>query len=168
MMRKAILEDTKYIMEIIRETIAEMHSYNNHQWDDSYPQEKDFINDINNDSLFVEERDGKLVGFICINKIEPDEYSGLNWTLNEEAMVIHRMAVDINKRRMGIGKELMNFADELCLKNSIRYLKTDTYSINSKMNALFVKCGYKFVGEISFLGKEKPFYCYERILNKVV
>ena len=28
----------------------------------------------------------------------------------------------------------MNFADELALKNNIRYLKTDTYSINTKMN----------------------------------
>lgn len=56
-------------------------------------------------------------------------------------------------------------ADEHALKNNVRYLKTDTYSINTKMNALFVKCGYKLIGEMSFLGKEKPFYCYEKVLD---
>ena len=41
----------------------------------------------------------------------------------------------------------------------------DTYSLNKKMNSLFKKCGYEFVGEMSFLGKEFAFYCYEKILN---
>jgi GNAT superfamily N-acetyltransferase len=166
MIRKAVLEDLEDIMDIIKETISEMHSYNNYQWDKNYPQEKDFINDIQDGCLFAVERDGKLVGFVCINKIEPDEYSGLNWALNEDVMVIHRMAVNPSSRRSGIGMEIMNFAEELALKNKVRYLKTDTYSINTKMNALFVTCGYKLVGEISFLGKEKPFYCYEKILRK--
>jgi GNAT superfamily N-acetyltransferase len=165
MMRKAALEDLKDIMNIIKETIAEMHSYNNYQWDESYPKEKDFIEDIQNGCLFAAEEDGKLVGFVCINKIEPMEYSELNWSLNEEAMVVHRMSVNPSSRRSGIGTELMNFTEELALKNNITYLKTDTYSINTKMNSLFIKCGYKLVGEIWFLGKERPFYCYEKILR---
>lgn len=165
MMRKAALEDLKNIMAIIKETIAEMHSYNNYQWDENYPKEEDFIDDIEKKNLFVSERSGKLVGFICVNKEQPIEYNGLNWLLNDEAMVIHRMAVNPACRREGIGTELMKFADELALKNSIRYLKTDTYSLNIKMDALFKKSGYNFVGEMSFLGKEKPFYCYEKILK---
>jgi GNAT superfamily N-acetyltransferase len=165
MMRKAALEDLKDIMDIIKETIAEMHSYNNYQWDESYPKEKDFIKDIQSGCLFAAERDGKLLGFVCVNKIEPVEYSKLNWSSNEEAMVVHRMSVNPSSRRSGIGTELMNFTEELALKNNIAYLKTDTYSINTKMNALFVKCGYKLVGEMSFLGKERSFYCYEKILR---
>ncbi len=167
MIRKATLEDLKDIMQIIKETIVEMHSYNNYQWDESYPQEKDFRNDIQKGYLFAAERDSKLVGFVCVNKIEPVEYRGLNWSLNEDVMVVHRMAVNPSSRRSGIGTELMNFADELAVKNKVRYLKTDTYSINTKMNAMFIKCGYKFVGEMRFLGKEKSFFCYEKVLNKI-
>ncbi|WP_315120474.1 GNAT family N-acetyltransferase [uncultured Clostridium sp.] len=167
MIRKATMEDLKDIMEIIKDTIVEMHSYNNYQWDESYPQEKDFINDIQKGDLFVSENHGKLVGFVCINKVEPVEYDGLNWSLNENIMVIHRMAVNPNSRRKGIGRKLMEFADELAFENNIRYLKTDTYSLNTKMNILFSKCGYNLVGEMSFLGKEKPFYCYEKVLDKV-
>jgi GNAT superfamily N-acetyltransferase len=166
MMRKAVMEDTKGIMEIIKETISEMRTYNNIQWDESYPQEKDFMNDIQRGDLYVAEREGKLVGFVCINKVEPVEYDELKWPLNEDCMVVHRMAVNPNYRRSGIGTELLKFVDELALANNIRYLKTDTYSINTKMNLLFTKCGYDLVGEMSFLGKEKPFYCYGKILNK--
>jgi GNAT superfamily N-acetyltransferase len=168
MIRKACLEDLKDIMEIIKQTIVEMHSYNNYQWDKNYPKEKDFMNDIQKENLFVIEREGKIAGIICINKAEPVEYNKLNWTLNEPAMVIHRMSVSSAYRRNGIGTELMKFTDEVALKNNLKYIKTDTYSINPKMNALFLRCGYKLVGEMSFLGKEKPFYCYEKVLKKVI
>jgi GNAT superfamily N-acetyltransferase len=164
MMRKAVLEDLEDIMDIIKETITEMHSYNNYQWDENYPKEKDFINDIQNGCLFAAERQGKLVGFLCVNKIEPVEYSELNWSSNEEVMVVHRMSVNPASRRRGIGTELMSFAEELALRSNVRYLKTDTYSTNTNMNALFVKCGYKLVGEMRFLGKENPFNCYEKML----
>jgi GNAT superfamily N-acetyltransferase len=152
-------------MKIIRETITEMHSYGNTQWDENYPKEKDFLMDIQEGDLYVSERNGILVGFACINKIEPAEYTGLLWSIQEPAMITHRMAVSPAYRRSGIGTELMNFADEFALKNNVQYLKTDTYSINTKMNALFVKCGYKWVDKMNFLGKEKPFYCYEKVLN---
>ena len=164
-MRKAVIGDLKEIMEIIKETIAEMHSYNNYQWDENYPQEKDFMNDIQKGDLFVAEKNGRLVGFVCINKIEPVEYNDLNWSLKEDVMVIHRMAVNPAYRRNGIGTMLMNFAEDLALRNNIKYLKTDTNSLNTKMNSLFKKCGYNFVSEMSFLGKETPFYCYEKTLK---
>ncbi len=164
MMRKAVMEDIKEIMNIIKTTIAEMKDYNNTQWDENYPQEKDFRNDIQRGDLYVTERDGKLAGFVCVNDIEPVEYKGLNWSLNEPCLVVHRMAVNSNMRRMGVGTELMNFADELALSSNIRYMKTDTYSVNPNMNALFKKCGYTKIGEMNFLSKEKPFNCYEKTL----
>ena len=79
-------------------------------------------------------------------------------------MVIHRMAVNPQCRNKGIGTKLINFAEELAIKNKVNYLKADTYSINTKMNSLFRKFNYRFVGEMSFLGKEHSFYCYEKTL----
>lgn len=164
MMRRAELADLKQIMATIRATIMEMQTYNNTQWDETYPQENDFINDIREENLYVSELDGQVVAFLCINKVEPVEYEELNWSSRNEAMVIHRMAVDPNHRRKGIAKELMNFADDLAQQHNISYLKTDTNSLNEKMKALFVRCGYTYIGEMNFLGKETPFYAYEKEL----
>ncbi|MBR0599019.1 GNAT family N-acetyltransferase [Sinanaerobacter chloroacetimidivorans] len=164
-MRKAEHCDLDRIMQIIKGTIEEMNAGGNDQWDDNYPQSKDFARDIENGDLFVEETDGKVEGFICINYEEPEEYNGLNWSSDEKAMVIHRMSVSIDSRKQGIATRLIRYAEELAAAKGITYLKTDTYSFNTKMNGLLAKIGYKRIGEMSFHGKENPFYCYEKFLR---
>ncbi|MEL7571187.1 MAG: GNAT family N-acetyltransferase, partial [Eubacteriaceae bacterium] len=153
MIRKAKHDDLDNIMHIIKDTIEEMQANGNDQWNEQYPERKDFDADIKMGELYVEEGNGQIMGFICVNYIEPDEYSGLNWSSNEKAMVIHRMSVNISSRTQGIGTNLMAFAEELAIENNVKYLKTDTYSLNQKMNRLLEKKGYRKVGEMSFHGK---------------
>lgn len=167
MIRAATIDDVSSIMEIVRGVIVEMHSYNNFQWDEDYPQAKDFAGDIKEGDLFVSSREGKIVGFICINRDQPIEYEGLKWSLSDEALVIHRMAVSPESRNSGVGFELVKFADELAIKRKVKYLKTDTYSLNTNAQGLFEKLGYSFVGEMSFFGKDKPFYCYEKTIKVI-
>ena len=124
-----------------------------------------FITDINNNSLYVYEEDNLIKGLVCIDTDEDEEYKNLNWSLNENCMVTHRMAIDSKFRNGGIAGKLMDCCEEIALSNGVRYLKADTYSINTKMNSFFKKRGYKFVGEIKFPSKEKPFYVYEKILK---
>ena len=142
MIRKASLNDVDSIMDIIKSTVEEMKTYNNTQWDESYPQAKDFIKDIESEELYVEAEGKEIKGFICINYIEPKEYDDLNWVSNSKAMVIHRMAVNPKFRQQGIATKLIKLAEQLALDNNVVYLKTDTYSINTKMNSLFKKCGF--------------------------
>ena len=165
MIRKAVLEDIDQIMDILNKTKAEMHSYNNFQWDKNYPNREDFINDIKKENLYCIEHEKSIAGFVCANTTQPIEYNGLNWSSTKEAMVIHRMSVNPEFRQKGIGTKLIKFVERLAIKNNIEYLKTDTYSLNVKMNNLFKKCGYNFIGEMNFLGKEKPFYCYDIIIK---
>lgn len=164
MLRTAIINDLDNIMGIVQRIIAEMHGQHNFQWDENYPQAKDFIGDIEKGDLFVCSKDGQVVGFICINREEPKEYTGLRWSCSKEALVIHRMGVSPDYRKAGIGAQMVGFAAELAKRSGIEYLKTDTYSLNVKAQSLFQKQGYTFVGEMSFLGKERPFYCYEKSL----
>jgi ribosomal protein S18 acetylase RimI-like enzyme len=152
MIRKAEMSDLESIMEIVPEIIKEMHLSNNYQWDANYPQVKDFTQDITNGNLYVSVKDNRVVGFICINDDEPQEYNELKWSSSEDALVIHRMGVSSDFRKVGIGAELVRFADELSRSLGVNCLKTDTYSLNTKAQGLFE-------------GKEKPFYCYEKVLE---
>lgn len=99
MIRKANMNDLESIMKIIKSTVEEMKTYNNTQWDENYPLEKDFVSDIKKQDLYIYEVDGEVAGFICLNYEEPEEYLGLNWSSNKKAMVIHRMAVNPNFRK---------------------------------------------------------------------
>jgi len=165
MIRKAYIKDLDQIMNIISNIVKEMKTYNNTQWDENYPQAKDFENDIKNEDLYVDELDGQVVGLICVNYIEPDEYLDKKWVSDKKAMIIHRMAVNSNFRNQKIGTRLMEFAEELAKNNGVVYLKTDTYSLNIKMNSLFKKFGYQLAGQMEFLGKEEPFNCYDKFLD---
>ena len=164
MIRLATTTDLDAIMKIINDTIAIMKTQNNTQWDENYPTREGFFDDIISNTLFVEEENGAIAGFICINTIEPKEYDTLCWKGNTTSFVIHRMAVAPAFRRKGIGHKLITFAEMLAKKEGILFLKTDTYSNNPNMNALFVKTGFQKVGEMSFLGKPYPFFCYEKQL----
>lgn len=168
MIRKATMEDLTAIMEIVPRVIEEMHSYNNFQWDDKYPLVQDFAHDIQEGDLYVALGEGKLTGFLCINRVQPHEYAGLPWSCAEDCLVIHRMAVSPDCRKMGVGAQLVSFAEKVAIEKKVSYLKTDTYSLNQNAQGLFQKVGYSFVGEMSFLGKEKPFYCYEKIIAAIV
>ena len=77
MIRKAKISDVGTIMSIINETVKEMKSYGNTQWDDNYPNSETFINDIKNDSLYVYEEDNNIKGFICIDCNQAKEYENL-------------------------------------------------------------------------------------------
>ena len=165
MIRNAEMSDMIGIMEVVKETIQEMSLYNNYQWDENYPLATDFAKDIKEGTLYVFEKAGVIAGFACINKEEPIEYNDLKWGLKEASFIIHRLAVRKIYRSKGIGEKLIKFANDISKENGIRYIKTDTYSLNIKFQGLLEKCKYTFIGEIRFPGKEKQFYCYERILK---
>lgn len=164
MIRKAKLKDIESIMKIIGSVVAEMKIYGNTQWDENYPQGIDFQNDIESGSLYVEEEDGRLCGFVCANFIEPEEYADIQWGAEEKCMILHRMSVDPQCRNKGLASKLIKFIEDTAVKNGVKYIRTDTYSINKKMNSLLKKLGYIHRGNMKFLGKEKEFYCYDKLL----
>jgi len=161
-MRKAKHEDIMSIVAILDPIVKEMNATGNYQWDHKYPKAKDFEKDIECGTLYVYEDSGVIGGFICIDSNEPQEYRSARWSQNNEAMIIHRMAVNVSSRGQGIAKKMMYFAEQIALANGIHYLKTDTFSGNENMNALFRRVGFRKVGDINLQGKEGLFSCYEK------
>lgn len=74
------------------------------------------------------------------------------------------MSINPKYRNQGTATKLIEFAEKIAKENGVNYIKTDTYSINKKMNALLLKLGYIHRGNMNFLGKEKEFYCYDKKL----
>ena len=162
MVRLARINDLDQIMLIVSAVIQEMRMAGNDQWDDNYPQITDFQTDIDKKDLYVSEINKQLTGFICINYLEPEEYQNVNWSVNEKPLIIHRMGVNPAYRNQGIGSILMNFAEELALSKGVNYLRSDTNSLNLKMNALFRKMNYQFAGEIPFFKKNEAVQLFRK------
>lgn len=169
MIRKAKKTDLPRIMSIVADTIALMHEEGNVQWNDDYPLEADFLKDISAGTLYVLEQDREVAGFICVDGNEPAEYAGLCWQADPgEAAVIHRMSIAVAGRQKGLGTILFEFAEQTAKAEGKRFIKTDTYSRNPKMNRLFLSRGYDKTGEISFKGRPFAFYCYEKRLDRKI
>lgn len=163
--RIATGDDISGIMEIIKATLAIFRSENNPQWDELYPAADVFEADIRNGSLYVYGSES-IEGFVCIDGNQPTEYEGVNWSSDSPALCVHRLAVHPQTRGNGVGGKLMKHAETVALTHGVYNLRTDTFSENTKMNALFAKQGFFKVGEIEFRGLERPFYCYDKLLTK--
>lgn len=161
MIRLAEMKDLESIMKIIRDIVIEMKNDNTVQWDENYPREEDFIRDIENGSLYVNQERGNIRAFICLDRNQPVDYTKLQWKgEGQDFLVIHRMAVNKDYRNQGLGLIMFNFAKDFAREKNIGFIRTDTYSLNYRMRGLFRKLGFVFVGEADF-GKEEKFYCYE-------
>lgn len=164
MIRKAEQKDIQRIMEIVEEALETMRADENDQWDADYPQIGHFQRDIQKGELYIAERDGEMLGMVCINREAPEEYRNMPWSSSGPVLVLHRMAVAKASRNRGIAREMLMHGERLAASAGISALRTDTFSLNGGMNQLLSKCGYSRVGTMEFMGKAKPFYCYEKVL----
>ncbi|WP_249310167.1 GNAT family N-acetyltransferase [Bacillus sp. FJAT-49736] len=164
MIRKGRETDIPSIVKMVQETVEIMKEENIDQWDDTYPTAKIFEADILNESLFVLEEDGKVIGSITVDQNEPMEYKPVPWRKDENAFVFHRLVVSPHIRGKGHAAKLINYAEQYALKHGVPYMRIDTYSLNKKAQNLFEKQGYKKVGEMPYHGKSNPYFCYDKML----
>ena len=164
MIRQAQPTDLGAIMAIIDATVAVMATQGNKQWDENYPTQAVFAEDIARGALYVwcDDKDS-IQGVACLDEQAHPAYSQLNWQLDERALIIHRLAVAPEARRQGIATQLMQFAERLARQKGLRQVRTDTYYCNHQMQALFQKMGYHAVGVCRFVDDLDDFYCYEKI-----
>ena len=165
MIRIARYEDLEQILVIVKETIDDLQSQGNYQWSESYPTKENFENDIKQAKLYIYENNNEVAGFICINKNEDQTYKSLSWRKDTEAIVIHRFAVKRSYQRQKIATKLIEFVENFSKNKSINYIKVDTNSKNVKMNALFNKLGFEFIGTVNLRELEDVFNCYDKILD---
>ena len=166
MIRIARMEDLDQIMAIVKETVEDLKSENNFQWSDIYPNIDHFIQDIKNNDLFIYDKENQVAGFICINQKQDEAYKGLPWQSNKAAIVIHRFAIKRDNQRQKIGSKLLEYTEGFARNKGIYYIKVDTNTNNYRMNKLFEKNKFNFVGTIHLRDLIDKFNCYDKVLQK--
>ena len=166
------------VLTIVQQTVAEMKTYGNNQWDETYPLRDRFVQDVTNQALYVAQSSHPptnppdLMGFIVIDTEEPEGYDAMNWrsvglpghSPYRPCLVIHRLAVSTHHRNQGVATAMEAFACQLAHTQNITYLKVDTHSTNQRMQQFLERKGYIKTGTMIANGKDKPFYCYDKFL----
>ena len=166
MIRRGVHEDLMRILEITKNCAVKMDAMGIYQWNENYPNRNAFIDDIKNNELLVFTKGALLVGCIALCTKMDDVYKDVKWlTKDVKSLYVHRLAVDPQFQKKGIGKKLMDYAEDFAKKNNFISIRLDTFSKNKNNMRFYERRGYKRLEEVFFPEQSKfPFYCYELII----
>jgi len=147
--RPATTADLPALMTLIRRIVPLMHETGNFQWDNHYPNETVFGQDIEKGQLWVADIAGQLAGIAALTEDQEPEYAQVGFDLSQRALVTHRLAVDPAFRGQGVAVALLTQAEQLALDRGISFLRVDTNSENQATQKLFPRLGYQYAGDIT-------------------
>ncbi|AMD94313.1 GNAT family N-acetyltransferase [Leptotrichia sp. oral taxon 847] len=173
--RKSEPKDVTRILEIIEMAKEELKKMGLNQWQNGYPNRDSIESDIKKGISYVLEtqidRENKVVATIALSPEKEAPYSKIDgkWLTFGDYVVIHRIAVDKNVKNQGIATKLLEFSQDVCLKNNIFSLRADTHENNEPMKKILEKQQFKYCGVI-FLDREPDIgakrIAFEKILQK--
>lgn len=163
--RRATLTDIPQIMQAVKEVVPLMQAAGNFQWDNTYPNPQAFTEDINLNQLWVADADGDIAGAAAITTDQYPEYTQAGLDVSQTAIVVHRLVVSPRYQGKGIARLLLEEAEAEAKRRDIKFFRIDTNLQNKSAQALFLKLGYVFAGEISLEFRPgSRFVCFEKKL----
>jgi len=149
LIRPATTADLPALMQLLKRVVPLMRETGNLQWDDDYPNEAVFLNDIDRSQLWVADVNGSIAGVAAVTEDQDPEYAQAGLDITQRAIVVHRLAVDAHFRGQGIAAALLAQAEAVARQRGIAFLRIDTNTENQVTQKLFPKMGYVYAGEIT-------------------
>ena len=167
MIRLAKLSEIQEIVSLTRACAAKMISEDIFQWNEHYPNQEAFKNDVAREELFVLIIAEKIAGCITISSEKDEEYETVEWlTEDGNQFYIHRLAVHPEFQHKGLAKKFMDFAEAYAKQRKAVSIRLDTFSVNKRNQRFYEARGYQRLGDIYFPKQsDLPFHCYELILE---
>ena len=166
--RKAKIEDLNQIMEAVEDSREVLKLQGNGQWQDGYPNEDDYINDIKNGRLFVTfDKDPHEIVGVCALTYREEDYHHLyegKWLTDLPYMVMHRVAIKKKYKGRGYGKRLFELFVEQAKVEGYHSLRIDTHEGNAIMRHLIESFGFVYCGK-AILTPNKDRMMFERVLK---
>lgn len=169
MIRQAKVMEVGEILRIARACGAAMRARGIFQWNEAYPTQAAFLNDLARGELWVFDPGSGPVACLALSDHMNAEYKAVRWeTPDSGARYVHRLAVDPEFQRKGLGGSLMDFAEKHARNQGASSIRLDTFSRNEGNQRFYERRGYKRLGAVYFPNQSAyPFYCYERALRSL-
>lgn len=154
------------ILSLTKACAQEMIARNIYQWNEHYPTQQAFENDITRNELYVLKIQESIIGTLVISTHKDAEYDDINWlTPDGNNLYIHRLAVHPKHQGKGNAHKLMEYVYAFAKAKKATSLRLDTFSQNKRNQKFYEGLGFQKLGNIFFPKQsEHPFYCYEHVL----
>lgn len=152
---------------MVARCVSAMQAQGIDQWDDVYPNAEILREDVRSKTLFVAEREGVIVGAVCLNDAQPEQYRSVPWRCpDDHPLVVHRLCVHPGHQGQGIGRRLMGFAETYARDHGFRSIRLEVYPTASAAVALYARLGYALVGAVRFPRRRLAFDCMELVFQE--
>lgn len=166
--RRAKKEDVGKIMAIIKKAQDHLKSQGIDQWQNGYPNEETIEKDIDDNNFYVLLENNEILGITALIFGEDITYKKIyegKWLTDDKYAVIHRMAVDLDKKRKGLASEILKKVEKTTSDNNIYSIRVDTHRDNKAMQNFLEKNDFKYCG-IIYLKDGNERLAFEKILDK--
>ena len=139
---------------------------------DIYPASEDFINALEEESLYVGELSGRIAAAMVVNKNGSERYDSVSWLTDaapSEYMVIHLLGVHNDFARRGLAKEMVRYALELATESGMKAVRLDVLTGNLPAERLYLGMGFEYIETVNLFYEDTgwmDFQLYEYDLTK--
>lgn len=162
--RKAAANDAETVIGILRDAAEWLINKGIHQWDFYLTDEatSEVRQAIKAGTTYlVTDNDQPVVTFNLSQ--QQNELDASVWgNQDDDALYLHRLAIDKNYRHQQIGKKLLEWIQENCQAGS-HVLRLDCVADNPGLNQFYVNAGFSFSGYAKAM--DIQFSRYEKRLN---
>jgi GNAT superfamily N-acetyltransferase len=140
------------------------------QWTEDYPGPEFTAEDIAAGTLFVMTENDRPVGVVNLSPEDEPECGIVDW--EDPAgrfLVASRLAVTPEMQKQGLGRSLMDFAEDFARNGGYTSLRLLAYKGNGNLLRWYEMLGYKRRRcEVWCPGRRHPFLAYEKLLTSTV
>jgi len=163
--RKATLNETPQIWEILKDAIARRKRDGSDQWQNGYPNVTSIEMDIAKDTAYVLVDGDTIIGYCAVLVNDEPEYENIKgkWLTNGNFVVCHRVAISEKYLGKGLAQKMLGYIEDIAIAKDIKSIKADTNYDNIGMLRIFEKLGYSYCGEVTFRGSARR--AFEKVLE---
>jgi len=100
---------------------------------------------INEGSMYIYHERGVIVGAMAVTMYQGEDYHAIEWARqvgNDEAAVIHILAVSPDRQGEGIGSEMIREAIHLAQANGMKAVRLDALASNTPAHRIYERLGF--------------------------
>ena len=150
-LKLAQINDLSKLKIMFEKIIEDMEHKNIQIWNKYYPYEM-FRNDIEKRQLYILTNNDEIAAaFVLFEQEEPEK--NLEWSnIQERALYMSRVGVNVNFLRQGIGSLVIEKAINISREKEVRYLRLLVVEENKPAINLYLKNGFR---QVKGFNKEK-------------
>ena len=149
---KATINDFESIIKFYDDVILrtpEMETYA--RWKKGqHPTEEGIKAYIEEGSMYLYKENDTIVGAMAVTMYQGEDYHAIEWAKHvedNEASVIHILAVNPNYQGTGVGAEMIRVAINLSADSGMKSIRLDALASNTPAHKIYKRIGFEYRGK---------------------